>query len=141
MATDVKKIIKDYVLANNSHDVNKILSFWADDGIREDVALGIINHGKKEVTAFYNTAFVNFPDWKVELKSVFGAGDWAVLEYVLSGTQVHSNRPEVPATGKTFSCRGAEIFQFRNGKISKASDYYNMATIMQQLGLMPAQPK
>jgi len=141
MATDVKKIIKDYILAINSHDVNKILSFWADDGIREDVALEIINHGKKEVTAFYNTAFVNFPDWKVELKSVFGAGDWAVLEYVLSGTQVHSSQPVVPATGKTFSFRGAEIFQFRNGKISKASDYYNMATIMQQLGLMPAQPK
>ena len=29
MATDIKKIIKEYFSAINAHDVNKIVSFWA----------------------------------------------------------------------------------------------------------------
>lgn len=142
MATDVKKIAKDYLLAINSHDVNKIVSFWADDGIREDVARGTVIHGKKEIIAFYNSAFADIPDYKGELKSVFGAGDWAVTEYVCSGTHAHAHSSiPGPATGKTVSFRGAEIFQLCNGKISRVLDYYNMTTILQQLGLMPGQPK
>lgn len=141
MAKDTKKLINDYGLALNSHDVNKVISFWADEGIREDIPQGIVSNGKKEVAAFYTSMFVNFPDFKGELKSVFGAGSWAVVEYIMSGTQVNSNRFGKPTNGKPYSFRGAEIFQFSNGKIIRQSDYYNLLTPLQQLGLMPGQPK
>jgi steroid delta-isomerase-like uncharacterized protein len=141
VAMDTKKIIKEYFSAINAHDVNKIVSFWADDDIREDVPQGIVSTGKNEVAAFYTAMFVNFPDFKGELKSVFGAGDWAVVEYVMSGIQVNSKRFGKPTNGNPYSFRGAEIFQVNNGKIIKQSDYYNMMTILQQLGLMPGQAK
>ena len=143
MATDIKRMMDEYIKAWNSHDTNKIISFFTDDCIYEDVALGIVHHGIKETTAFVNTMAVDFPDFKLELKSVFGAGDWAGCEWVMSGTHSHalSGMPGIPPTGKTFSVRGASIAQMRKGKISRNSDYYNMATLLQQLGLMPGQPK
>jgi steroid delta-isomerase-like uncharacterized protein len=141
MATDVKKMMDDYVIAWNSHDVNKILSFVADDCTYEDLGLGIVNHGKKELTAFISSMLVDFPDFKFELKSVFGAGDWAGMEWVMSGTFAHSSIPGITATGKPFSIRGASIIQLHNGKISRSSDYYNMVTFLQQVGLMPGPPK
>ena len=141
MATDIKRWADDLFRAWNSHDVNKMVSFLTDDGIYEDVALGIVKHGKKEIVEFTNSMLLDSPDVKFELKSVFGTGDWAGIEYVMSGTHVHSSIPTMPATGKTFSVRIAGIFQLRNGKYSRHSDYYNLVTMLQQLGLMPAQPK
>ena len=85
--------------------------------------------------------FVDFPDFKIETKSAFGAGDWSGSEWVMSGTFAYSSIPSMTATGKTFSVRGASVTQLRNGKISRNSDYWNMTTFLQQVGLMPGQPK
>jgi steroid delta-isomerase-like uncharacterized protein len=141
VATDIKKMLGEYMLAWNSHDVDKILSFFTDDGIYEDVALGIVKHGKKEIVEFTNSMLLDSPDVKFELKSVFGTGDWVGSEWVMSATFVHSSIPTMPATGKTFSIRCASILQLRKGKISRETDYYNLATLLQQIGLMPRQPK
>jgi steroid delta-isomerase-like uncharacterized protein len=141
VATDIKKMLGEYMLAWNSHDVDKILSFFTDDGIYEDVALGIVKHGKKEIVEFTNSMLLDSPDVKFELKSVFGTGDWVGSEWVMSATFVHSSIPTMPATGKTFSIRCASILQLRKGKISRETDYYNMVTFLQQVGLMPGQPK
>ena len=143
MATNIKKITNDCMAAWNSHDVNKILSFYTDDCIFEDVAVGLVNHGKKEFADFLNTSFINNPDIRWELKTFFGTDDWIGVEYVMSATHTHTTRsmPGVPDTGKTFSVRGSLILQLRKGKVSRESAYYNIATMLQQVGLMPAQPK
>ena len=105
MATDIKKLIDDYVSAVNAHDVNKAGSFWADDAIYENWGQEIVKHGKKELADFLNTSFAELPDIKMEVKSVFQAGDWVGMERVDSGTFAHSHIPAMPATGKTFSLR------------------------------------
>lgn len=141
MAINVKKVMDDYLIAWNSHDINKILSFFTEDGVYEDVAHGITNHGKKEITGYLNTSFIDFPDLKVEVKTIVANGEWIVFEIVTSGTHAHSSMPEVQATGKTFSIRAVSVFKMSKGKISRQSEYYNYATLLQQVGLMPAQPK
>ena len=40
-------------------------------------------------------------------------------------------------TGKKFSVRGVSILTLKNGKISHNVDYYDAATVMKQLGLLP----
>jgi ketosteroid isomerase-like protein len=68
MVVETPKVLSDYKIACNSHDVNKIVSFFADDCVLEDVARGIVKHGKKEVTDSFNSMFVEFPDLKYELR-------------------------------------------------------------------------
>ncbi len=141
MTVDQKKFTDDYIKAWNSHDPNKILTFFTDNCIYEDLALGAVSHGKKELTAFINQVIYEFPDFKLELKSAFNAGDWVGSEWVMSGTFAKSANPALPATGKTFSVRGASIGQMKNGLISRNSDYWNMTAFLQQVGLMPASAK
>jgi ketosteroid isomerase-like protein len=43
-------------------------------------------------------------------------------------------------TGKKFSVRGVSVIEVREGKIFRNLDFYDSATIMRQLGLLPAQP-
>ena len=143
MTIDIKKILSDYILTVNSHHVSEILSFCTDDVFYENVARGSVYRGKEEFAAGLNASFTEIPDLKHELKSVFGVGDCAAMEYVILGTHANTIRsvPGIPATGKTLSVRGVSIFQLRGGKISRQSEYYNLATVLQQIGLMPGQPK
>ena len=139
MATDVERMFEDYLAAWNSHDVEKIASFFTDDCVYEDVAVGAVSRGKEELKAFASTTFAAFPDFKVEPTSRFVAGDWAGTEWIMRGTQT-GDLLGIPATGKSFSIRGASIRELHEGKIRRNADYWNMASFLQQLGLMPGAP-
>jgi steroid delta-isomerase-like uncharacterized protein len=137
MATDTEKKIQEEFVALNSHDVDKLLTFFTDDCVYEDVTMGLVNHGKKELKDFFNSMFVMSPDLKFELKSAFGTGDWAGIEWIMTGTYAHGTVPGMPATGKEYSIRGTSIREMRNGKVIRDSDYWNLASFLQQVGILP----
>jgi hypothetical protein len=45
--------------------------------------------------------------------------------------------PRLPATGKGFAVRGCTICERKAGKITRNSDYWDMAAFLRQTGLMP----
>lgn len=136
MARDMERMIRDWVEAENLQDADRFASFYTDDCVWEDVALGLLNRGKKQVKSYFKSMFDAFPNLKFEVQSVFAAGNWGVCEFLMTGTQA-GDFPGVPDTGgKRFSVRGVSVIQFRNGKISRNSDYWNMATLLQQVSLM-----
>jgi steroid delta-isomerase-like uncharacterized protein len=141
MANDTEKMLNDYMAALNAHDLEKVLAFFADDAVYDCIPMGKVSHGKKEIKDFFSNTFTSFPDFKLEMKSGFNAGDRGAAEWVMSGTFAHSSIPEMPATGKKFSVRGAAITEFKGDKISRNTNYWNLAAFLQQVGLMPAPPQ
>jgi len=132
---DVERVFHEYISAWNSHDTEKIAEFFAEDGIHEDVAVGSVFHGKTELKAGLAPLFAACPDFKLELKTLFVAGDWVGQEWVMSGTQTGDlNILGIPAAGRRFSVRGASITRLRDGKIARNTDYWNMESMRQQLG-------
>ena len=131
--------LNDYVAAWNSHDTEKIVSFYTDDIVYEN--LGIVYRGKEAIRAVDNYLFGAFPDVNCEVKSSFICGDWSASEWVMSGTH-KGDIPGLPATGKRFSIRGASVAELKEGKIKRISHYYNWMTLLEQLGikLRPAPP-
>ena len=139
MVTDVKKMWEDYHAAWLSYDVERIATFFTDDCVYEDVAMGVVNRGKQELKAFVTCTFAAFPDIKFEDKSFFSSGDCIAIEWVMTGTQT-GDLPGIPATNKSFSVRGASVTELRAGKISRNSDYWNLVSFLQQIGLLPMAP-
>lgn len=137
MASNLEYLLKESLAALNSHDVEKSISYYTDDCIYEDVALGKVNRGKEELKAFFTSMFVWSPDVKIEEKSHFIADNWAASEWVMTGTNT-GDIPEMPATGKSFSMRGVSIMEIRDNKVSRQSDYWNLASFLQQVGVSPA---
>ena len=45
---------------------------------------------------------------------------------------------KIPATGKSVEMTGCQVVQFKDGKMIKATQYYNMMAMMSQLGLAEA---
>jgi steroid delta-isomerase-like uncharacterized protein len=94
--------------------------------------LGHAFHGKKQIADFINTTHADFSDLRWELQSIFGSNNKAVFESVLSGTHTHSSFPGITASNKTIELKAATIVEFRNDKIARIADYYNLPPFMQQ---------
>lgn len=123
----------------NSHDVDAIVEFFTDDGVYEDATIGRVNRGKAEILAFVEETFAAFPDFRVKdtgPATVDASGRFA-NEWTMSGT--HEGDTAIPATHQRFSLRGASVGEFEDDKISRNSDYWNMAEFLAQVGIL-AQP-
>ncbi len=118
----------------NSHDPDKVVTYYSEDVVYEDVAYGAVNHGRDELRKFAAGFIEAVPDLKLEVVSSSIHNGHGVAEWVLSGTDKGLYK-----TGKKFSVRGASVFEMRGGKCSSNKDFYDLATIMRQVGVLPAQ--
>jgi steroid delta-isomerase-like uncharacterized protein len=131
---EVRHAVDEWAEGWSRHDMEWVASVFTNDCIYEDVALGVTNRGKEELIAFGNGFIEGVPDLKVEVTSCFVTGDRAATEWKMSGTHT-GNLPGMPATGRSFSLRGASVFQIRGDRILRCSDYWDLATFEKQLGL------
>ena len=92
----------------------------------------MIVRGKEELRSFVNGALAAIPDFKYGLRSRFATIQWAVIEWVMSGTH-KGDLPGIQTTGKRFSSvRGSTVLELEPGKIHRESDYWDAATFMKQ---------
>jgi steroid delta-isomerase-like uncharacterized protein len=139
--SDLDRMIDDWAMAwssTDSDDPERVLALFADDCVFEDVTFGVVARGKEELRSFVKQAFAAVPDFKYDVRSRLITGRWAAIEWTMSGTH-KGDAPGIPATGKRFSSvRGASILEIEGDKIRRESDYWDAATFMQQVGLLPS---
>jgi steroid delta-isomerase-like uncharacterized protein len=121
--------------------LDKGMAAFAADAEVIDVPSGATLHGPDGFKRFMLFYAESFPDNRVELSNAFATEDQAVLEgtwrwndigplYLPSGAL-----PSMKRSGKLRCCY---VFQIRNGKIASFHRYYDMLTLLEQLGLVPA---
>jgi steroid delta-isomerase-like uncharacterized protein len=116
----------------NAHDADRVASLYTDDVIYEDVAFGLIAHGHAEMRKMAADFFTDVPDLKLEVVSKQSSGNRGSVEWVFSGTDAGLYK-----TGKKFSVRGVSVYELRDGKFSSNRDYYDAASIMREVGVLP----
>jgi steroid delta-isomerase-like uncharacterized protein len=100
-------------------------------------------HGVQEVAQFLSAFATGFPDASFEIRQWIESGDWVVAEGFYRGTHtgpLMTPMGEIPATGKSIELPFATVIQVRDGKLSVHRAYWDNATFMMQLGLMPPPP-
>jgi len=136
MPPDVKKMLMDYVAAWNSGDPEKVAFFLTDDCVFENLGGEHVHRGNEGVKAWATGVFASIPDFKLEVRSLFVAGDWVGCEWIETGTQTGAVGNQ-PPTGKSFSVPSASILEVHEGKIRREALYWDSATFLRQLGLTP----
>lgn len=140
MDTADRPFLDSYLAAWNAHDSAAVARHMADDAIYEDVALGRVLHGPSEIASFVEEATRSSSDFRFESVSLFTVGNDYANEWVMLGTN-DRERPGVPATSRSFRVRGASIGRLdANGRIVENRDYYNLAELLTQLGILPTPP-
>jgi steroid delta-isomerase-like uncharacterized protein len=130
----LEQVLDGWAVAWSSDDVEKLLPLFTDNVEYEDVTFGAVNRGRNALRDFAKGTFEAFADLKFELKSRMVAADGksGAMEWVWRGRQT-KDLPGLPATNKAFVVRGASVVQFADGKISRDSDYWDLATYMKQV--------
>jgi steroid delta-isomerase-like uncharacterized protein len=130
--------LAEWAEAVNSGDVDQVLALFTDDGVWEEVAIGLAAQGPDEIGAHLDRLFTAVPDITFDVSSGFVAGDRAVVEWTVSGTYSSDFPGLPPAAGQRFSFRGASVVELADGKIRRYTEYWDAYAFLVQLGALPA---
>lgn len=134
--SDAERLLEAEFVGWSNH-MDQLLAVFTEDVVYEDVAMGVVNHGKEQFKGFANLFFTAFPDIKFSVDSIHVSGDWVTVEWTVNCTQ-DGDLPGLPATHKRVSLRGMSLAQLDGGKIKRQLDYWNEATMLRQIGVLPA---
>jgi steroid delta-isomerase-like uncharacterized protein len=132
-------VARESIDAFNADDWDRFRTLHAEDVVENEFgtqrriegidALVESNQGWKQA----------FPDASGKVTNAFESGDTAILEITWSGT--HSGPLEMPdgelsATNKRVEIRACQVFRVEGDRIAEDRNYFDMATMLQQLGAM-----
>jgi steroid delta-isomerase-like uncharacterized protein len=108
-------------------------------------AKDFVNHGiHREITFSEDQAALKgwheaFPDLVIVPEKLIAEGDLVTIYWIARGTNTGTGNG-LPATGKTAEQAGITIWRIVNGKIKEEWSAFDQLSLMQQLGLISAQP-
>jgi ketosteroid isomerase-like protein len=114
-------VLQDVLDAFNAHDVDLIMSFFADDCVmdmpRGPGPGGRRLVGKDQVREGIRSRFEGIPDVHYGDDRHWLCGDRGVSEWTIRGTQPTGDRIEV---------RGCDLFEFVDGRISRKNSFWKI---------------
>jgi len=137
--SDLQQMYKTHIVGVNNGDLDVALSVFDDDVevVTPNGAMTGAQSQRMLGEAFRTAA----PDAKIDVVRTFEVGDTIVAEGTYAGT--HTGPLQGPAgtiapTGRRFAFAFCDVLQARDGKFVAHRIYWDNATFLAQLGLMPA---
>ena len=129
----------------NSHQsdpawLDKIVVHIAEDCEFLDVPTGRTLRGPEGYSQMALFFAEGFPDGTVEVTNVFATEDQSVIEFTGRGTNtgpLHMPMGDIPPTGKYSEVRFCSVNRAVSGKVVSIHQYFDVMTMLQQLGLVP----
>jgi ketosteroid isomerase-like protein len=114
-------VLKQILNAFNAHDLDRIMTFFADDAVlqmpRGTEPWGTRLEGKEAVRSGLVSRFSGLPDVHYSDDRHFVSGNRGVSEWLLTGTTPAGVRVEV---------RGCDLWEFRDGLVVTKDSYWKI---------------
>jgi steroid delta-isomerase-like uncharacterized protein len=94
--------------------------------------------GAVDVIAAWKGWAAAFPDSKATFEAAHVSGNTVILEVTWRGTHtgvLRTSTGEIPATGRQIDMPACQIVEVADGKAQRIRQYFDMATMMAQLGV------
>jgi steroid delta-isomerase-like uncharacterized protein len=130
-----ERIVREHMESENRHEFDVTMATFHHPRY-EIVPTGNVYDGDAEVAAYFAETRAAFPDQRNELIALHHADDAVIAEFWLRGTHEGELRG-IPPTGKAFECRCLAVFEFEGEGLVCERVYFDTATILGQLGLLP----
>ena len=131
-------IAKAPIIAYNEKDWNAVRASVALSFVYDEVATNRKPQGVDDVLAVWRGWAAAIPDSKATFHTASATGNTVVLEVTWQGTQtgpLQTVGGEIPPTGRKIALRACQVIEVSNDKVQVMRQYFDMATLMQQLGV------
>ena len=108
------------------------------DFVYDEIATQRVAKGAAEAIALFQGWAAAFPDSKATFHSAIASGNTVVLEVTWKGTHqgpLQTPKGPVAATGKRIAVRSCIVAELAGEKVKLERQYFDMGTLLQQLGL------
>ncbi|HYA53757.1 MAG TPA: ester cyclase [Streptosporangiaceae bacterium] len=136
--SDLERLLRVHYDGVNSGDLDVALSVFDPDC--EIVTPNGPARGAQAQRALGEAFATAAPDNHLEALRTFEAGDTIIVEGVYTGTHtgpLAGPGGTIPASGRRFSLPFVDILQARDGRFVSHRIYWDNATFLAQLGVMP----
>jgi steroid delta-isomerase-like uncharacterized protein len=134
---NVIEIAKAAVTAYNDKDWNKGKDILAADAVYDEKGTRRRIQGAGEIIEAWQGWAKAFPDSKATFVRAFESGDTAVLELVWKGVHtgpLQTPTGTIPPSNKPIELPACQIVQVEGGKVKSATHYFDMLTMLTQIG-------
>lgn len=130
---DHSKLIERAYALQNAHKANDLAALYAQDSIFQDIPLGAFPNGHEEMKKLWTDTWASLSDFKMEPDFIVADANGGAASFTMSGKHT-GDFPGYPATGNTFSLKGASVIRIADGKITEWIDYWSTGDLERQLG-------
>jgi steroid delta-isomerase-like uncharacterized protein len=127
------------VKAFNAQDAEAVADLYATEAVLYDPQAPEPIRGRDAIRESYTQMFRTFPDIQVKILNRHVQGTRMMYELRLIGTNtgpIHTADGDIPATGQRIDVPGAVFADLDgDGRFRETRRYYDVATMMRQLGL------
>ena len=126
----VYRLVREYVAAWNSHDVDRLTSLFAEDGSYGEFGLGRVMLGREEIRRHLIATFAALPDLTIApTGEPLSSGERVFWKWLMTATHQAEFGGVLP-TGKRFELRGISVVLTRGDKIVRGADCFDVATVV-----------
>lgn len=131
-------VVREHMESENRHEFDVTMRTFSHPRY-EIIPTGEVYDGEAEVAHYYETSRASFPDQRNEVRAIHHSDDAVIVEFDLLGTHKGALRG-IPPTGREFRCPMVAFFFFEGDRIVCERVYFDSATILRQLGILPDLP-
>jgi steroid delta-isomerase-like uncharacterized protein len=138
---NVIEIAKATVTAYNEKNWNEMRDLLAADAVYDEKATSRRLEGSGQIIEALQGWAQAFPDSKGTFIREFISNDSVVLELVWKGVHtgpLQTPTGAIPASNKPIEVPACEIFRVEGGKVRSATHYFDMLTLLNQIGVTGA---
>jgi len=136
MTTDLATYAEMINEAWNSHDIEKVLSFYSPEYVGDDVGQASLLRGHEGLRAMLEQYWSAFPDLRFKVISTLVEGDRLAIVWIGEGTH-QGTIMNIPPTGHKVEVRGVSIIDVENGKVVRGQYIWDLAGMLRHMGLLP----
>lgn len=128
------KTLREHIAAESSHDMAAVLDGMTPDCFNDIACIPRPFVGPRAVARRYREHWAGFPDFKVRVRKIIVVSDRCIVtENEWSGTH-RGPFLGLPPTGRKVKVRTAVVWHFRGDRILGESVYFDLGTVLRQIG-------
>ena len=144
MATSAEDVARESIECYNAGDFARLRSLLADNFYEEELATQRRLEGADARIEAAQSWKHAFPDEQGTITGAYTSGNTVAIELTWEGTQsgpmAMPDGQELPPSNKRMTVKSVEVIEIEDGKIKALRHYFDLMTLLEQIGAMDKTP-